>query len=284
MAKGTFLAYKRQLDITTVGSCPNDCWYCPQSIFKEKYAIGQRTQRLSLENFNTVLSHTPKDVVIAFGGFTEPFLNSDCTSMIESAATQGYEVLIYTTLVGMTESDVHRLAKLPITRFTLHLPDNKGNTKIPVTTEKYKNILSLVLQNIRIDEIVIMNDNMIDNERAGLTRMAPKRHYKGFFNCGKLIKPQIGILPNCDVDLCCMDFGLEHIIGNMLTQTYDEIVESPAFCKIQENRYRLDGTTLCRRCAMATPILNYAIFDFYTKLKVKGAKLILGGIIWGLKN
>ena len=44
-------------------------------------------------------------------------------------------------------------------------------------------------------------------------------------------------LPNGDVSLCCMDYGLKYIIGNLLTQEYDDIVPKPLSC-----------FTLCQRC------------------------------------
>ena len=33
------------------------------------------------------------------------------------------------------------------------------------------------------------------------------------------------LLPNGDVVLCCMDYNLVHILGNLLTQTYEEIMQ-----------------------------------------------------------
>jgi hypothetical protein len=35
------------------------------------------------------------------------------------------------------------------------------------------------------------------------------------------------MLPNGDVSLCCMDYGLENILGNLFTQSYEEILPEP---------------------------------------------------------
>lgn len=75
----------RVLEITTSFGCSVDCTYCPQYAFKAGYH-GKR--RLNLEDFNAAISTLPKDVAIVFSGFTEPFLNSDCTNMIESATSR----------------------------------------------------------------------------------------------------------------------------------------------------------------------------------------------------
>jgi hypothetical protein len=46
-------------------------------------------------------------------------------------------------------------------------------------------------------------------------------------------------MPNGDVVLCCMDYDQEHILGNLFTQTYDEIIPelNTAFniCRFCEN-------------------------------------------------
>ncbi len=257
----------RFLEVTTSFGCSVDCTYCPQYAFRAGYH-GKR--RLSLEDFNAAISTLPKDVDVVFSGFTEPFLNSDCTNMIESASKE-HNIRINTTLVGMHEEDVHRLAKIPnITHFSAHLPDNKGNARIRMT-EEYKNVLALALQELRITSTVIMNDDFdqYNNERAGLVKNkyspTPERHLKGFFGCGKLERPQFVMLPNCDVVLCCMDFGVSTVLGNLLAQSYDNIIASPPYRKIQDNRYKLDGDVLCRRCASATPILEYYAYRAHAK-------------------
>jgi hypothetical protein len=263
MARWIWLEDTRGLDITTVCGCPNDCYYCPQDAFKAAY---HGKPRLSLEDFNTVISALPKDLLISFSGFSEPFLNSDCMNMIESTVSHGLKVSINTTFIGMHEDDVRRLSKLPISYFCAHLPDNKGNAKIQVT-EEYKDVLVLALQSLRIDSFSVMNDNFasVDNERAGLLKHAPRRNVRGMFNCGLLEYPHLVLLPNCDVALCCQDFGLRHVLGNLLTSSYDEILSSPAFRSIRANRHRMSGDILCRRCAVATPILEYNLFKASTR-------------------
>ena len=37
-------------------------------------------------------------------------------------------------------------------------------------------------------------------------------------------------LPNGDVSLCCMDYGLEHIIGNLLEQDYEDVIPDNNAC------------------------------------------------------
>ena len=57
-------------------------------------------------------------------------------------------------------------------------------------------------------------------------------------------------MPDGAVVLCCMDFGLRHELGNLIYNSYDELVNSKALCEIKacmEN----DGDVLCRKCSFA---------------------------------
>ena len=38
------------------------------------------------------------------------------------------------------------------------------------------------------------------------------------------------LLPNGDVSLCCMDYGLDNILGNLDSQTWEEIIPEPETC------------------------------------------------------
>jgi hypothetical protein len=45
------------------------------------------------------------------------------------------------------------------------------------------------------------------------------------------------LLPNGDVSLCCMDYSLENILGNLNKQSFDEVVPKYKSC-----------FDICRRC------------------------------------
>jgi hypothetical protein len=50
------------------------------------------------------------------------------------------------------------------------------------------------------------------------------------------------LLPNGDVSLCCMDYGLKYVLGNLYNQEYNDIIPEPnttfGLCRYCEN-----GTT-----------------------------------------
>jgi hypothetical protein len=167
-------------------------------------------------------------------------------NMIEYAYSGGFKIVLYSTLVGLNTKDVDRLRRCN-PEIVLHLPDNLGNAKIPIT-EMYKNTLVAVLKQMRVTKFSVMNENFVSNQRAGLCKNSIKIHRHGLFWCHKLRYPQFVMLPNCDVVLCSMDFGLKHKLGNLLNQSYAEITNSPYFEEIRNNRFDWDGNFLCREC------------------------------------
>jgi MoaA/NifB/PqqE/SkfB family radical SAM enzyme len=205
---------------------------------------------LTLEDFKKAVSKVPKKVAIHFSGFSEPFLNPQCLEMIEYAYSKGHKIVLFSTLVGLKPENVKRLKKCN-PEVILHLPDKLGNAKIPVT-ENYKKTLDAVLKNLNVNGYYVMDENFLSNERAGQCNDSPKRHVRGWFFCEKLLAGQFVMLPNCDVVLCCMDYGLKHPLGNLLKQSWNEIINSEEYQKVRANRYKLDGKVLCRSCVWAS--------------------------------
>lgn len=59
------------------------------------------------------------------------------------------------------------------------------------------------------------------------------------------------LLPDGSVVLCCMDFGMKHVLGNLAKQSYEELFTGKEMQKIKEAMKddRLD--IICRRCSSA---------------------------------
>jgi len=243
------------LEITTHVGCSVNCKkYCPQEILIKKY--GKELRNLSLESFKLMLITVPKEVIIVFSGFCEPFLNPECVDLMEYAHQKGHFLMLNTTLVGLKLSDIDRLKELNIVRSILHLPDPYDNANIPITDE-YKEVIIKYLKLIPNMEYISMNDQFPTNNHENVTRdILPKRKWYPIA-CSKLKTSQFILFPNGDVYVCCMDFGLKHKLGNLLTDTYQEIKDSKYLKQIKIDNV-IGGDTLCRYCdsALSTPI-NY---------------------------
>ena len=101
---------------------------------------------MTYQTFVDMLEKIPKDVVIIFSGFTEPYLNPECGKMIEHTFQKGYRIEILSTLVGMTLDDVDILKKIEkkLIKLTIHLPDTEKYAKIALT-DQFKQILKKIV-------------------------------------------------------------------------------------------------------------------------------------------
>jgi organic radical activating enzyme len=64
------------------------------------------------------------------------------------------------------------------------------------------------------------------------------------------------LLPNGDIVLCCMDYALKHIIGNLLEQTYEEMFQNPQFLDLVKMNETpgFDKCSICKSCTNITYI------------------------------
>ena len=144
----------RTITFTTNIGCRVNCKFCPQDDIMKSYAEKENIPKInfgdpsmmSYEAFVTMIEKVPKDVVVIFSGFTEPYLNPKCSKMIEYAFEKGYRIEIFSTLVGMTLEDVDILKKIEkqLIRLTIHLPDTEKYAKIALT-EQFKQVLKKIV-------------------------------------------------------------------------------------------------------------------------------------------
>lgn len=256
------------LEITTNISkkgCVVDCAFCPQRVLERNYRHDVRV--LTLEKFQEALRSVPTQVRITFAGFTEPWLNSKATDMLLWAHQRGHPISVFTTGVGMTPDDVERIKHVPFAGnpnggFCLHLPDEQGIAKHPIN-QNYIQTLDAFYQ-ARDDIQNFHTMCMGDQVHHSVRHLFNQAHVPQFYNrAGNLtfeamLKPELDqlrhqyknspvsmdprtcgcveelyhnvLLPNGDVSLCCMDYGLDNILGNLLQQTYAEIVPAMGTC------------------------------------------------------
>lgn len=261
------------LEITTniaPKGCVVDCAFCPQRTLEKSY---RGDTVLMLDNFKTLIDKVPKEVRITFAGFTEPFLNKHCTDMVLYAYEEGHPVSVFTTAVGMKPADVYCLAEIeyagnPNGGFCLHLPDAERIAKHPINYNYMEVIEAFHSVHRNIKNFYTM---CMGNVHPAIKHMFPNPVIPAFWNrAGNLDKeltdkPEYNLianrvlrapvkdraqtcgceedlyhnvlLPNGQVSLCCMDYALENITGNLWEQSYDDVVPKVNSC-----------FDICRRC------------------------------------
>lgn len=250
--------------VVPVNGCVVDCAFCPQRTLEKSYT-GERI--LSLDNFKRVVDKLPTEVRVTFAGFVEPWLNKNCTDMLLYAHEKGHPISVFTTGVGMTPDDVYRIKDIPFAGnpnggFILHLPDAERIAKHPINKNLIRVYEAFYEVHHRIKHFGTMC--MSDKVHESVSHLFPHAYVPDFWSrAGNLIgegvlKPELDklrdryksvhyadsertcgcpedlyhnvMLPNGDVSLCCMDYSLNTIIGNLFNQEYADVVPKQNTC------------------------------------------------------
>lgn len=229
----------KTLEITTKIGCSNRCVYCPQDILIKSY---RGRKMMTLYDFMVILSNTPKNVVIDFTGFCEPFLNPHASTMMSYAISEGYEVLLITTLTGFTDKDADILRGLRFKHVLIH--EYQG----VIIDKKYLWRFDTLYRSVvtdRFERFTLPSENQFS--RASNLWDIPYR--SGKFECGWSGREfyRNVVLPNGDVYLCCMDYALKHKIGNLFTDNYNDLDRQ----EIVDMTCEDNSDVLCRKCEIA---------------------------------
>lgn len=269
------------LEVTTMIGCRVNCKYCPQKVLLGRYYENDRNRqsRMTVDDFRLFLKHTPDDCDLMFAGMVEPFLNPDCTKMLSLACEAGRNVSLYITLEGATSKDVDTILKLPFQFVGLHVADELGNAHITVTEEYYENVERLLgaakangeqfvndvsaqanpLPRIaemckgKYEVLISLQDragNLDGDELASREHVLTDEKITCCFSGPKLNNHVV--LPDGTVLLCNMDYGMQHVLGNLKENTYDEIRQKKEMRNIFAGIHGDQSVNLlCRKCLFA---------------------------------
>ena len=250
-----------RLEITTHIGCPINCTDCPQALLRSKYH-GKLT--MDFEDYKKAIDKVPAGTRIDFSGMCEPFANKRCTDMILYAADKGFPLALYTTLQGATMEDYERLKDVRYEVVTIHLPDRDGRSHFNITPEYLEVLAAWECNNYschgQFDERVLpycKQRNLITymHDRAGNVEGREHRSIHTAWNLwcitsGKAMDHNV-LLPDGTVLMCCMDYGMTGVFGNLFEQSYEEVLNSPV---AREMRATLNqGESICRHCSNAIP-------------------------------
>ena len=264
------------MELTTMIGCPLMCTFCPQDNLRTEY--GNNTKYMQPMDLMTVLAKLPKNTRIDFSGMSEPWANPACTTMLEMVLYMGFKVAIYTTLYGMTDPEKVRHAlethASQVEVIMLHLPDANGNMKGWKNSEEWQKAAAVITNTkvpCGIGAMTMDRNGVVHPDLQPMVgRLAG---WVGHTRADSLPVEQIGaqdisitphntfpltcastpffdrnvLLPNGDVVLCCMDYNLKHVIGNLLTQSYDEIMNGDKLKEIIKWNEE-DGFNKCSIC------------------------------------
>ena len=273
------------MELTTMVGCPLMCTFCPQENLRDNY--GDSEKYLQPRDLVTVLSKLPKDTRIDFSGMSEPWANPHCTEMLETVLFMGFSVAIYTTLYGM--KDPERVRKVledhpnQVDVIMLHFPDANGNMKGWKNSEEWQHAAAVITHTnvpCGVGAMTMDKSGFVHPDLYEFVGRLPS--WQGHTRADSLNTEQVAgqpisitpmntfsltcrstpfydrnvLLPNGDVVLCCMDYNLKHIIGNLLTHSYAEIFEGkPLQDRIEINESpEFNKCSICKSCENVTEL------------------------------
>jgi len=242
------------MELTTMIGCPLMCTFCPQDNLRTQY--GTATKYMSQTDLTAMLVKLPKDTRIDFSGMSEPWANPECTSMLEEVLYMGYTVAIYTTLYGMT--DPERVKKVledhpnQVEVVMLHLPDANGNMKGWKNSEEWMKALQVMstlnipcgVGAMTMDRSGVVHPDLqpivgrlsgwvghtradsldVEQIKGQVISITPHNDFSLTCRSTPFYDRNV-LLPDGSVVLCCMDYNLTYVLGNLLTQTYEEVMQ-----------------------------------------------------------
>jgi hypothetical protein len=241
------------IEITTKVGCINRCYYCPQDKFWAAYKKVSDIFEMELKTFKTCLNKIPQHVHINFSGFCEPWLNPSCGKMVRYAYESKHPVSMFTTLIGVTLKDIESIKDIPFLSFTVHIPEIE-------ITEEYIELMRRVKEVIPNTIFVSLNDNnreLLFGEfqyerwwiasRAGNNGKEKPKKLLGTISCNRNLRQNV-LLPNGDVVLCCNDYGMKHVLGNLTQIDYESLFFGKEYNKVMAGLLDDSQDILCRYC------------------------------------
>ena len=237
------------------------CKICPQD--KLAAAHGSKLKRMCMDDYREILGKIPEDIEVHFSGFAEPYLHPDAAEMMFIAAETGRKVYLYSTLMGLRESIF--LANTRFKFISIHAPD-KINLRIDAAkwfkqydlflqAKKNHEVMCLATREEDADPEIVkgladrgMKLRLLDTQLSRGGNLWKPRHLAGPIKCGMNRWHDNVVLPNGDVVVCCMDYGLTMPLGNLLRQPYEEIRANAAAYAANNNP---PDDSICRDCEWA---------------------------------
>ena len=271
------------LEITNV--CNLDCVFCPKT--------DRAKHRLTMEEFSLLTDRLQGQVkFLYFHLMGEPFLHPLLPDFIKVARGKGFVPVLTTngTLLskaqGVIEARPHKI------QISLHSQEGNGKENPEAYLEGVMNFaleaasqgILIVLRLWNQGGYDSVNDHILDVLASYCPRPWTQRHdgwklaenlyieydrmfewpdaehseYKETDVFCYALRNQLGVLVDGSVVPCCLDHAGDITLGNLFTQSLDEVLSSPRAKALYDGFTKHEATeSLCRRCGYAVVTKQY---------------------------
>ena len=271
------------LEITNI--CNLDCLFCPKT--------DRTKRRLSLEEFDLLTDKLRGQIkFLYFHLMGEPFLHPHLPEFIQIARRKDFVPVLTTN--GTLLSKAHGVVEALPHKIQISLHSHEGNAK--ENPEAYlKGVMDFALEAASKGILIVLrlwnqggydsaNDHILDVLASYCPRPWTQRHdgwklgenlyieYDRMFEwpdaereefeekevfCYAL-RNQVGVLVDGSVVPCCLDHAGDIKLGNLFTQTLNEVLASPRAKALYDGFTKHEASEpLCRKCGYAVVTKQY---------------------------
>jgi len=261
-----------RIEISTI--CNYSCSFCPLNT----NGFNRKKETMSLELFEKILNKLPKEIdVITLSGMGEPFLDNTIFDKIKMCKERGYKVNALTNGSAFTLDKITKLinSKIDSLRISFHYYNiDKYKNLTGATENDYKNVVELInilhYSKNNIETIITVDvieedkkdiENIINNfeKKVSLIEVWKVHNWSSWSNnrkgvrskktCGRPLNGPLQIQVDGTVNMCCFDFNGILLLGDLKTQSLDEIFNSKMYNNIKLfHEGKENNDILCKKC------------------------------------
>ena len=264
-----------KIEVSTVNKCDNRCAYCPS--INKNLDRKSKVEYMTLEDAKRYFSKIPRPAEIFFGGHSDPMRAPEIYDIVKYLREEGVFVYMLTTLHKVDKSVVRKVFSLPNVHARIHMVDSNGYTGMKLSPELIKNYeiaiklinrnggkvygccwgdLPIELEHLRnaFETPIDMNMQTLCDFGGNIKHKWAKPYYiAGPIKCRRN-HTCMHLLPDGRLSVCETDWALNHIIGDLNENTYEEIVNGDAYKRYKEILLSQDEDCVCRHCTDAIPL------------------------------
>ena len=267
-----------RIEVTT--RCNYNCIICPRD------KLTRPLETMSDDLFKKILDKLKKEApqydILSFPGMGEPLLDRNLENKIEYAHQYGFKVLILTNGSLLTPERFSRFEEIGVDSIRVSMYGNTKESYLSIhgikdesLFEKVKNNLVEICQQKKTTKLILtynivndINDGCLESwiefwkDRVDLLevwrphnwvtgRQYRKVQGKKLPTCGRPFNTPLQIQVDGTINMCCFDFDGKLLLGDLKTQSLEEIFQSTAFMKIAECHNSGDYSNsglICEHC------------------------------------
>ena len=266
--------------------CNYNCIFCPRD------EMTRLKESMTMDSYLKILDklqNYPHIELITLSGYGEPFMDQTLIDKVQAAKDRGYQVHIVTTGSLLDEEKLDRLIKTEIDEMRFSFYSNYPGTYAKVHSknlyDKCKNNILYLLENRTntkvIVEYLVLEDNRDEYEdwktywidKADVVEAWNPHNWADLHyayrtldldnrrSCGRPFSGPYQIQVDGTMNVCCFDYDNQLIIGNILTDSLEDIFSSPRMNYIREKHKANEYSGLvCDVCDQLQPHDNALVF------------------------